>query len=381
MPQPAPDQENRAAQAKSRRKRLLLILLLLILTLGTALWAIDTLLAYTLCRGGRWEGPASDHFDGERFFNLEATRTFGSGSGIKWLLGAGERGHYPTVAANEHRPELAPEVDGADWECTMINHATVLIRMGGLNILTDPVWSNEVSPVAGIGPSRHRPAGIAWDELPRIDVCLLSHDHYDHFDVATLRRLQQRDKPLFIVPLGMRALLEYHIGEARIAERDWWQTVQLKDLAVTLTPAHHWSNRYRGSRNRNRSLWCGFWIEKKAGPAVYFAGDTAMTRAFGDIRQRLGRADLAIIPIGAYKPDWLRSHHISPDEALQAFRTLGAREALGCHFGTWQLGYEGYNETLQDLAAARGKYGISADRFRAAENGRSYRGRAARRRK
>lgn len=378
-PSHAPATGERSSRRLSKCKKRLLIALLSLLTLGVALYSIDRLLAHTLCRSGSWEGAPSDHFDGKRFRNIYADTnvTPGTGSGVKWLLGMSERGLYPSVSQNTHHPELAPSVDGADWECTMVNHSTMLIRTAGLNILTDPVWSDYVSPVQGIGPARHRPPGIAWENLPRIDICLLTHEHYDHFDASTLRRLRQRDNPLFIVPLGLRNLLEYHIGSARIEERDWWESVSIGKLTVTLTPAHHWSNRYRGSGNSNRSLWCGFWLESTGGPRIYYVGDTAVSPAFEHIRKRLGAPDLALIPIGAYRPDWLRRHHISPDEAVNIFLTLQATQALGCHFGTWQLGHEGYDETLIDLSTALHRRGIRSERFRAAENGQSFRGKAS----
>ena len=377
----SPPRRQRRSGRLSKGRRRLLIALLGLLTVGIALYSIDRLLAHTLCRGGSWSGAPSDHFDGKRFHNVfpGTAVIHGTGSGFKWLFGMSERGLYPRVSENAYRPELAPSVDGPDWECTMVNHSTMLIRTAGLNILTDPVWSDYVSPVQGVGPARHRPPGIVWEDLPPIDICLLTHDHYDHFDAATLRRLRLRDNPLFIVPLGLRALLEYHIGPARIEERDWWESVSAGKLSITLTPAHHWSNRYRGSSNHNLSLWCGYWLESLGGPRICYVGDTAASPAFEHIRRRLGAPDLALIPIGAYRPDWLRHHHVSPDEAVDIFLALRAKQALGCHFGTWQLGHEGYDETLIDLSTALHRRGIRSERFIAAENGRSFRGRVSER--
>ena len=158
----SPPRRQRRSGRLSKGRRRLLIALLGLLTVGIALYSIDRLLAHTLCRGGSWSGAPSDHFDGKRFHNVfpGTAVIHGTGSGFKWLFGMSERGLYPRVSENAYRPELAPSVDGPDWECTMVNHSTMLIRTAGLNILTDPVWSDYVSPVQGVGPARHRPPGI-----------------------------------------------------------------------------------------------------------------------------------------------------------------------------------------------------------------------------
>lgn len=373
-----PPHQSPPAPRRNRLKKLMAHLLLILLLLGAILLGVNWLLSVTLCRSGSWQGPHSDHFDGERFHNPTPFINYGRGSSFNWLLKSYQKGHYPEISQNEHQPELAARVEGADWECTLVNHSTFLIRVGGLNILTDPIWSDEPSPVANLGPSRKRPAGIPWEQLPPIDICLISHDHYDHFDTDTLRRLKLRDNPLFIVPLGLRSLLEYHIGEARVEEKDWWESITPGGLRITLTPAQHWSARYRGEDARNRSLWCGFWIQATGGgPTIYFSGDTAWADIFEQIHQRLGAPDLAIIPIGAYKPDWIRTAHLNPEDAVRAFRTLRARRGIGCHFGTWQMGYESYDETLMDLATALLSAGISPERFIPADNGQTLRGQAS----
>lgn len=342
---------------------------------------IDYLLPRTLCRPGEWHGPVSDHFDGSVFYNEEEMpMDYGIGSAIRWAKDTTlSRGEYPVVGQNRCKPELAECVDGRDWEVTMVNHSTMLVRMAGKNILTDPIWSKYASPVQGFGPKRTRPPGIGWDALPRIDICLLSHDHYDHFDAPTLKRLYERDNPLFIVPLGLRSLLEYHTdGSPRVEEKDWWQTVlPSARLTITLTPARHWSKRYRTKATANRSLWCGFMLQAANGPGIYFAGDTSSTKWFAEIRRRLGAPDLALLPIGAYKPDWIRTNHTSPADAVHAFGILGARQAIACHFGTWQMACEGYQETLDDLSAALNAANISPARFVAPENGQTLSSRKA----
>lgn len=342
--------------------------------LAAAGYGVDKLLPRTLCRPGEWHGPVTDHFDGTFFYNTEPHVPYSTSSLLTWCRDRFSKGVYPELAERACTPQLAPAVQGRDWEITMVNHSTMLVRLGGRNILTDPVFSDYTSPVQGFGPRRRRPPGLTWDELPHIDVCLLTHDHYDHFDVPSLRRLQERDQPLFLLPLGLKSLLEYHCGTCRAAELDWWHAVEESGLRITATPAHHWSNRYRTPHTRNRSLWCGFWIAAPAGPSVYYAGDTARTAWFAQIRRRLGRADVALLPIGQYRPEWIRQNHTSPADAVEAFATLQPRCAIACHFGTWQLANEGYQETLDDLAAALKAHGIPPAQFTAPDNGQTLRG-------
>lgn len=339
---------------------------------------VDWLLPRTLCRAGEWHGPVTDHFDGTYFHNLPEDRpetSYGTSSLFRWLRERHLRQPYPRVEKNAHRPRLAPRVDGRHWEVTMVNHSTMLLRLAGVCVLTDPVWSDYTSPIQGFGPRRTRPVGIPWEELPPIDICLISHDHYDHFDTNTLRRLEQRDHPLFVVPLGLKSLLEHHLGAGlRVHEKDWWDTVHLPNLSITLTPAYHWSKRYRTADTANRSLWCGFWLQAANGPSLYFAGDTARTRSFARIRERLGAPDVALLPIGAYKPEWIRAAHTSPADSVEALLTLDARQGIACHFGTWQLANDGYRETLDDLAAALRAAKLPPTRFLAPDNGETLRG-------
>lgn len=358
----------------TRRSKFSMTAILLALV-GTTLLAGDFLMPRWLCRGGEWQGPVSDHFDGIFFYNSEPSTLYKTSNLLQWLRERHTKGEYPTVDTLPHQPQLAPQVDGKDWEVTMVNHSTMLIRTAGLNLLTDPIWSDYTSPVQGFGPKRHRPAGIAWEKLPKIDICLLSHDHYDHFDADTVRRLAEEHNPMFIVPLGLGSLVKYHCGEdARIIEADWWESVQHGNLKITLTPAKHWSNRYRNTYTRNRSLWCGFYLQASEGPSIYYVGDSAKSRCFADIRARLGAPDVALIPIGAYKPDWIRNGHISPAEAVEAFRQLQPEQAIACHFGTWQLANEGYQETLDDLRSALNAACIPEEKFIVPENGQTLRG-------
>jgi L-ascorbate metabolism protein UlaG (beta-lactamase superfamily) len=193
---------------------------------------------------------------------------------------------------------------------------------------------------------------------------------------VSLKRLYERDNPLFIVPLGLRSLLNYHTSATpRCEEKDWWDTVQISPrVRVSLTPALHWSRRYRHPEGSNRSLWCGFSILCQKGPHIFFAGDTAASGCFDDIYRRLGSPTVAILPIGAYRPDWIRTHHTNPEDAVHIMQQLHAQQAIACHFGTWQLADDGYRENLDDLATALHAAGIPAERFIAPDNGQTVRG-------
>lgn len=379
MHEAQPPQPKPTAQTNAKSRRWFLKTLAGTACAVGAAKGIDLLLPLTICRPGHWEGPPTDHFDGHYFFNPEHIARHSShkaSSIFRWLFRKRVKGHYPEVAQRLHTPNLAPIVEGNHWEVTMVNHSTLLIRVGGLNILTDPVWSDYTSPVPFAGPKRKRPVGITWDELPKIDVCLLSHDHYDHFDAATLRRLQERDAPHFIVPLGLKSLLQYHTGTTpHCDELDWWDSVPVSPhTRITLTPALHWSRRYRHPEDSNRSLWCGFHIQTANGPTIFFAGDTAASNCFDDIYNRLGAPHVAILPIGAYRPDWIRTHHTNPQDAVRIMQQLHAPFAIACHFGTWQLADDGYQENLDDLAAALRAANIPHHSFPAPDNGQTLRG-------
>ena len=214
----------------------------------------------------------------------------------------------------------------------------MLLQQEGINILTDPIWSKRASPLTWIGPHRRREAGVRWDDLPRIDIVLLSHNHYDHLDFATLKKLSDRGQSQFIVPARVAQLLRaWSIGP--VSELDWGESLALPRSTIHSVPAMHFSA--RGLFDRNRTLWCGYVIEA-ADRVVYFAGDTGFGDHFDSIRKRFGTPRLALLPIGAYEPRWFMSPiHMGPDEALRAHEILGAQTSIAIHHGTFQLGDEG----------------------------------------
>jgi len=311
---------------------------------------------------------SAEHFDGREFHNLDRSKNIKKtfGEVLRWRLATRGRARWPDRVENVHVPDLPRSLSAGEVAVTGINHATDLIQLDGLNVLTDPVYSERVSPVSWLGPRRVRPPGVAFDALPRVDVVLISHNHYDHMDLPTLARLGKRGRPRFLVPLGNARTLRSAGVEA--VELDWWQSADLGDgTTATLVPVQHWSG--RGLFDRRRALWGGF-VLRRGKTSVFFAGDTGWGEHFRLIRERLGAPDVALLPIGAYEPRWfMRDQHVDPDEAARAHLELGAGLSLGMHFGTFPLTDEGIDDPPAALAAARRARGIADAAFPALHNG------------
>ncbi len=291
--------------------------------------------------------PFPSHFDGKRFFNPDAPQARGFLDVLRWKFTSRPEpsaGFISDVEPSKPPPGAA----GNELRITLINHSTVLLQQSAVNILTDPIWSERASPLSWIGPRRRREPGVRWEDLPRIDVVLLSHNHYDHLDLATLRRLAGLGSSQFIVPTGVARLLRSQsIGPVR--ELDWGATLALAGTTIHSVPALHFSA--RGMFDRNRTLWCGYVIETAA-RIVYFAGDTASGGHFAQIRERFGAPRLALLPIGAYEPRWFMSAiHMAPDEAVRAHEILGAQTSIAIHHGTFQLADEGLDTPKRQLRA------------------------------
>ncbi|HEX8420736.1 MAG TPA: MBL fold metallo-hydrolase [Sphingomonas sp.] len=318
-----------------------------------------------------YQGPPSDHFDGTRFFNPgQAAVDRGLRDMLRWKVVGAAAARWPrSVAVTPARPEA--RVTGL--RITMVGHATLLIQVAGVNILTDPVWSDRASPFRFAGPKRVTEPGIAFDDLPPIDIVLLSHCHYDHMDVATLRRLHAAHAPLMAMPLGNDTIVRAAVPGARCIVGDWWDRLPLTDaIATTLTPANHWGNRW--PTDVRMALWSGHHLSTPAG-SIWFVGDTGYEdgRIFADIAARLPAPDVALIPIGAYEPRWFMApQHVNPAEAVRILDDVGAGRALGIHWGTFQLTDEAREAPVEALAAAMDDAGVSADRFVAAQPGGVY---------
>lgn len=316
----------------------------------------------------RHHGPPSDHFDGKRFHNYTRFEDRQIEDALR--LGAhtllGRRGFW---AGWEEVPTDTPprRVTGDSMRVTFVNHATVLVQADDLNVLTDPVWSKRVSPVRWLGPKRHRPPGIRFADLPPIDLVVVSHDHYDHMDLPTLRRLAAAFHPRIVTGLGNAGYLAKH-GVPGAEEVDWWQGVPVAPgVRLTGVPAQHWSARTLG--DKWRTLWLGFVIEGPSG-AVYFAGDTGFGEFLPAIRGRFPRFRLAILPIAPVRPRRaMAPRHLSPGEAVRADTLLGAATAVAVHFGTFQQGDDGEDEPVDSLRAALAAAGPRAPRFWALRNG------------
>jgi L-ascorbate metabolism protein UlaG (beta-lactamase superfamily) len=293
--------------------------------------------------------PLSDHCDGRRFFNPgEPSRTRGLLQILRWRMRSGRI----TWTRPSPDPAFAPpplDVPPGRVAISYINHASFLIRFPGTVVLTDPIFSQRCSPVSWAGPQRVRPPGISLDDLPRPDVVLLSHNHYDHMDLPSLRAIHRRHAPRFITTLGnARALARQGI---RATELDWWQAADHGPLCITATPARHFAA--RTPFDRNRTLWAGFMIRAEGGQLL-FAGDSGAGSHWAEITARLGPPGVALLPIGAYEPRWfMGAVHMNPAEAVEAHRMLGTRRSIGMHFGTFQLTDEAIDAPLQALAAAR----------------------------
>ncbi|MGA9580629.1 MAG: MBL fold metallo-hydrolase [Allosphingosinicella sp.] len=319
-----------------------------------------------------YEGPRSDHFDGERFFNPGPARARPPGGPARFLnrmIGSDERAQWPERVAVE--PTIPPRrVEGEEMLVTWIGHATILVQTQGLNILTDPTWSERASPFSFAGPKRVRAPGVRFEDLPRIDLVLVSHNHYDHMDLPTLKRLWERDRPRIVTSLGNDTILEGQ-GVGSIA-LDWGDGHSVGPVEVRVERNHHWGSRW--GTDRNRALWSAFTV-KLPGGNIFFAGDTGYgDGSWVEEAARQGPVRLAILPVGAYEPrDIMQSNHIDPDEAVRIFEKLKPRMALGMHWGTFQLTFESINDPPRRLAAARRARGVPAERFVTTEVGRSFR--------
>lgn len=324
--------------------------------------------AFSTCR---YNGPESGHFDGGRFFNPDWVDARSRVEALRYLV------HRSSPRWPYRNPPVGPRpptsVEPGQMRATFVNHSTVLLQMDRINLLTDPVWSDRVGPLNAVGPQRKRPPGIRFADLPPIDAVLISHNHYDHLDLPTLRRLKDAHRPVFFVGLGNRQLLEDN-GIDRVTEVDWWSSVVLRSsrdpsavVEIVGVPARHDSG--RGMCDVGGSLWLGFVARGTAG-SLYFAGDTGWGSHFRRIGERLGPIRLAVLPIGAYLPRWfMHPVHIGPNQAVRAHQALGAQTSLAMHFGTFQQGNDGEFTPLQDLSAALLKAGLSPERFWVLEHG------------
>ncbi|MCP1199747.1 MBL fold metallo-hydrolase [Notoacmeibacter sp. MSK16QG-6] len=320
-------------------------------------------------RNRYYEGPVSDHFDGERFFNPGSPMTTDLGDFVRMRF-KNESADWPQSFPAGPADQPPSRVEGTGLRVSFVGHATFLLQMAGLNILTDPVWSDRASPLSFTGPKRVNNPGIAFEDLPPIDLVLLSHNHYDHMDEATIMRLVEQHNPRFIVPLGNDAIVRSFAPDIDVEAFDWGDELALSsDVTLQFHQAHHWSA--RGVKDRRMALWAAFSLRTPAGN-IYFSGDTGYAGGehFRTARRAAGPFRLALLPIGAYDPRWFMSYsHQDPAEAVIALDDLGAEQALAYHWGTFKLTGEPVDEPPALLSKALQARGIDPQRFLAPRPG------------
>ncbi|MFY8038322.1 MAG: MBL fold metallo-hydrolase [Bosea sp. (in: a-proteobacteria)] len=307
-----------------------------------------------------YQGPVKVNFDGLTFSDgREITKGFREF--FQWQLQGGKESwpaSYPTP------PQDVPPARSAGLRVSHVGHATFLIQVAGLNIITDPLFSERASPFQFAGPKRVNAPGIAFDALPKIDAILITHNHYDHLDLISVHRIFDRDRCRIIAPLGNDAIIKAKRPDIMVEARDWGDKVALSaDVAITLVPAYHWSA--RGAFDRRMALWASYVIAAPQG-RIYHIGDTGYHDGtfFREHGAEFGPFRLAILPIGAYEPRWfMADNHMNPDEAVKVMTDLRAEAALGHHWGTFQLTNEGVGRPLEALGAARKAAGIADEHF------------------
>lgn len=317
--------------------------------------------------------PVSDHCNGWRFVNPPGWRQARGFSDLpKWwaqrlFLGQGAR--WPWSASAPAKPELPAAVPADQVAVTLVGHSTFLLQLSGLNILTDPIFSPCAGPFFWAGPRRVRPPALRLGQLPRIDLVLVSHNHYDHLDLPTLRWLARERRPLILTTLGNKAWLESR-GVGNVVELDWWQANQARpELEVVCTPAQHFAARWPW--DRCQTLWGGFALKTATG-RIYFTGDSGYCGCFQEIGARLGPFALALIPIGSYEPRWfMEAVHCTPAEAVRIHRDLRARQSLAMHFGCFPLADDGLDQPINDLLVARQAANLGETDFAVPATGRT----------
>jgi L-ascorbate metabolism protein UlaG (beta-lactamase superfamily) len=329
--------------------------------------------------------PASTHFDGNVFFNpgFPPPETSPQGTepkrgGSRWIwrwLFGNDWPEWPERNDFTPGPIPAAHVPKGGLCITPVGHATFLVQMDGLNILIDPIWSDRCSPVSWAGPKRHTQPGIRFEDLPPIDLVLVSHNHYDHLDLPTLKRLAKRGTPRAIVTLGNLDLVR-GAGIPIVHALDWWQEARLSpDVTVTLVPAQHFSS--RTFWDRNETLWGGFVLSGPSGN-VYYAGDTGYGPHFREIARRFSPIRVALLPLSPFRPQQSKepprdrhpSVHMGPAEAVQAHVDMGAQLSVAAHFQVFQLGPDGFYDAVNELASALTERDLKPDVFVAPTPGR-----------
>ncbi len=327
---------------------------------------ISTLVIF-FSESGYYKGIISDHFDGKSFYNpkeknIDQKRSFFSYffNKFKYEKQFGKVKWQDKLISIEQNKPLQ-KINDKSIHLTYVGHSTFLLQLEGLNILTDPIFSNRASPFTFLGPKRAIITGINFNDLPKIDIVLISHSHYDHMDLPTIVKLQKHSQPKFITGLGNCFFLN-KIRKMNLdcVELDWHEKFSSsQNFNIHFLPALHWSKRMM--LGRNASLWGAFAIESKIGN-IYFAGDTGYDLHFSDAKKQFKQFKLALLPIGAYKPqDFMLKYHLSPSQAVKAHFDLNSKKSIAMHYQTFKLSSENFDDPVIDLENEKKLKKISAD--------------------
>lgn len=288
----------------------------------------------------------SDHYKDGVFFNPTLPEQKSFFEVLKWSF-TREKTPWPDHVEQKKFPRNNEPVNANEARITFINHSTFLIEFKNINILTDPIWSVRASPVSFAGPKRVKDPGLDIQELPKIDAVLISHNHYDHLDLASLKTLNDKFSPKFFVGLGDKKLLE-NAGITNVTELDWNDTINLnKETKITYLKCRHWSA--RGLFDRFKSLW-GAYLIQNVDTKIYFGGDTGYAEHFKEAAAKYSAIDISLLPVGAYEPRWfMKAFHMNPEEGLMAAKDLNSKYNFGMHLETFQLTDEGFDEPRKEV--------------------------------
>lgn len=288
----------------------------------------------------------SDHYKDGRFFNPTLPEKKSFWEVIKWQF-TRDKKPWPSEVHTKEFPRSIDSIKKNEVKLSFINHSTFLLEFNGITLLTDPIWSLRASPVSFAGPKRVQAPGIKMEELPKIDAILISHNHYDHLDLESLKALSEKFKPLIFVGLGDKKLLE-SVGIENVTELDWNDEVNLgNETKITYLKCRHWSA--RGIFDRFKSLW-GAYLINHQDIKIYFGGDTGYAEHFKEAGDKYSNIDIALLPVGAYEPRWfMKSFHMNPEEAFMAAKDLKSKLNFGMHLETFQLTDEAFLEPRQEV--------------------------------